>query len=206
MSTKVEWYPKIKDQSLALAVREAGFDLTMFEEYSEETKAEVRKRAIKIVLENIADEFKDVTGRELLDIRQGVYVICVSNPFTIGYESGCSEIIYIGIGKIALRLESHFNRSLFDFMMSVAGSNFDFYLTEPKGSTGDHYFKHIEYMLLEKFREKHGSYPLLNTNAGSRKEFEGAGEGWDKPLKGSGKKPIWKIHPTKHNDFAKLDE
>ncbi len=206
VSKTVDWYPKIKDQSLALAVREAGFDLTMFEEYSEETQSEIRKRAIKIVLRNIADEFEDITGKTLGHVSQGVYVIGVSNPFTVGYGKGSSEVIYIGIGKIASRLESHFNNSLFDFMMSVAGANFDFYLTEPNGSPGDLYYKHIEYMLLEKFREKHGSYPLLNTNAGSRKEFEGAGAGWDKPLKGSGKKPVWEIRPTKHCDFAKLDE
>ncbi len=205
MSTTVEWYPKIRNQSLALAVREAGFDLTMFDEYSDDTQIEIRKRAIKIVLRNIGDEFEDVTGKALLDIHQGVYVICVSNPFTVGYAKGRSDIIYVGIGKIASRLESHFNNSLFDFMMSVAGANFDFYLTEPKGSPGDLYYKHIEYMLLDKFWEKHGSYPLLNTNAGSRKEFEGAGKGWDKPLKGSGKKPVWEIRPTQHSDFAKLD-
>ncbi len=205
MPKTVEWYPKIRNQSLALAVREAGFDLTMFDEYSEATQTEIRKRAIKIVLRNIAEEFENVTGKELSDIRQGVYVICVSSPFTIGYESGCSEVIYIGIGKIASRLESHFNKSLFDFMMSVAGANFDFYLTEPKGSPGDLYYKHIEYMLLEKFWDKHDCYPLLNTNAGSRKEFDEIGKGWDKPLKASGKKPIWEIRATKHCEFAKLD-
>lgn len=205
MSTTVDWYPKIRNQSLALAVREAGFDLTMFDQYAEETQIEIRKRAIKIVLRNISTEFLNTTEKELKDVRQGVYVICVSNPFTIGYEKGNSEIIYIGIGKIASRLESHFNNSLFDFMMSVAGANFDFYLTEPKGSPGDLYYKHIEYELLNKFWEKHGSYPLLNTNAGSQKEFDGAGKGWDKPLKGSGKKPIWEIRATKHCDFKKLD-
>jgi hypothetical protein len=205
MVTAVVWYPKIRDQSLALAVREAGFDLTMFNEYSEETQVEIRKRAIKIVLRNIATDFFDKTGKKLKEVRKGVYVICVSNPFTIGYEKGVSEIIYIGIGNIASRLESHFNNSLFDFMMSVAGANFDFYLTEPKGSAGDQYYKHIEYELLEKFKKKHGSYPLLNKNAGSQKEFEGAGKGWDKPLSGSGKRPIWEIRATRHCDFKKLD-
>ncbi|MCX5513003.1 hypothetical protein C3941_02030 [Kaistia algarum] len=206
MSTTVEWYSKIRNQSLALAVREAGFDLTMFEEYSPATQKEIRKRAVKIVIRNIAADFESVTNRELSEIRRGVYVICISNPFTISYEKGCSEIIYIGMGNIASRIESYFNNSLFDFMMSVAGANFDFYLTEPKGSTDDLYYKHIEYMLLDKFQSKYGSYPLLNTNAGSRKEFEGAGKGWDKPLKGSGKKPYWEIRPTKHSDFANLDE
>lgn len=203
MST-VSWW-KIKDQSLALAVREAGYDLTMFHEYPEDTQAALRKSAIKIVLRNIRDEFENMTEKDLRDIKQGVYVICVSNPFTIQYEKKTSEIIYIGIGNICSRLESHFNNSLFDFMMSVAGANFDFYLTEPKSSPGDLYYKHIEYMLLERFWESRGSYPLLNTNAGSKKEFDGAGKGWDKPLKGSGKKPIWAIRPTRHSDFGTLD-
>lgn len=206
MSATVEWYPKIKDCSLALAVREAGFDLTMFYEYSAETQAEIKKRSIKNAMKNISDSFEWTTERRIHDIKQGVYVICLSNPFTISYNIGCSEILYIGIGQIYKRLESHFNNNLFEFMMSIAGANFDFYLTEPKGSPGDNYYKHIEYMLLEKFREKHNEYPLLNTNAGSQKHFEEVGKGWDKPLKGSGKKPDWQIRPTKHCDFAKLDE
>ncbi len=205
MSATVEWYPKIKDVSLALAVREAGFDLTMFDDYSESTQSEIRKRAIKIVLRNISDSFEEEAGRPLEEVKKGVYVICISSPFTVGYERGCSEIVYIGIGKISSRLESHFNNSLFELMMSVAGANFDFYLTEPKGSPSDLYYKHIEYMLLDKFQQKHGTYPLLNTNAGSKKEFEGAGKGWDKPLKGSGKKPIWELRPTRHSYFADLD-
>lgn len=205
MTKSVEWYPKIRDCSLAFAVREAGFDLTMFKEYSEETRSEIRKRSIKNVMRNISDAFEAATERDLREINQGVYVICVSHPFTVSYKAGCSEIIYICIGKIYTRLESHFNNNLFDFMMSIAGANFDFYLTEPKGSPGDLYYKHIEYMLLEKFREKHGEYPLLNVNAGSQKEFDQIGKGWDKPLKGSGKKPDWEIRPTKHCDFVKLD-
>lgn len=186
-------------------MREAGFDLTMFDEYSPNTQAEIRKRTIKNIMRNIAYEFEEVTDKDLNSIKRGVYVICVSNPFTISYNRGCSEIIYIGIGNISTRLESHFNNSLFDFMMSVAGADFDFYLTEPTVVPGEGYYKHIEYMLLEKFREKHGVYPLLNTNAGSKKEFEEAGKGWDKPLKGAGKKPLWELRPTKHCEFAKLD-
>lgn len=204
MVTLVDWYPKIRNQSLALAVREAGFDLTMFDEYSEDTQTEIRKRAIKIVMRNIAYEFEAITEKELNSVKQGVYVISVSSPFTVGYKKGCNEVIYIGIGRISSRLEAHFNNSLFDFMLSVAGANFDFYLTEPKGSSGENYYKHIEYMLLERFRERHGEYPLLNKNAGSRKEFDGAGKGWDKPLKASGKKPIWELRATNHCDFAKL--
>ena len=203
MST-VSWW-KIRDQSLALAVREAGYDLTMFYDYPEATQLSLRKSAIKIVLRNICNDFESMTEKSLKDIKHGVYVICLSFPFTIQYSKSASEIIYIGIGNIFTRLESHFNNSLFDFMMSVAGANFDFYLTEPKSSPGDLYYKHIEYMLLEQFNETRGRYPLLNTNAGSNKAFEDAGDGWNKPLKGSGKKPIWAIKPTKHSDFGSLD-
>jgi hypothetical protein len=202
--SNVNWW-KIKDQSLALAVREAGYDLTMFHDYPKDTQIALRKSATKIILRNIQDQFEITTEKELKSIKQGVYVICVSNPFTIKYEKATSEIIYIGIGNICGRLEAHFNHSLFDFMMSIAGANFDFYLTEPKSSPGDLFYKHIEYMLLDKFLEKYGSYPLLNTNAGSKKEFDVAAKGWDKPLKASGKKPIWEIKPTKHSDFGSLD-
>lgn len=202
--SNVEWW-KIKDQSLALAAREAGYDLTMFHEYPEETQENLKSAAIRITLKNIDETFLGMTERKLSDIRQGVYVICLSQPFTIEYEGGCSEIIYIGMGNIRNRLKSHFENSLFDFMMSIAGANFDFYLTEPVKSQGDMYYKHIEYMLLNDFHSKRGEFPLLNTNAGSKKDFDDVGAGWNKPLKASGKKPVWQIKPTKHWQFAKLD-
>lgn len=202
--SSVDWW-KIRDQSLALAAREAGFDLTMFDEYSEETQEELRYRAIKNALWNLDNVFEEMTNRELSSIKQGVYVICLSMPFTVQYDRGCSEIIYIGMGNIRNRLKSHLENSLFNFMMSVAGSNFDFYLTEPKNAAGDMYYKHIEYMLLKEFDRTKGSYPLLNKNSGSKKDFPEVGAGWKKPLKSSGKKPVWQIKPTKHWEFAKLD-
>lgn len=204
MTTSVEWYPKIKDQSLGLAVREAGFDLTMFNNYPKDMQDKIRRRAIKITMRNIAYQFKEVTKRYLYEIKQGVYVISISTPFTIGYKIGHNEVIYIGRGNISNRLESHFNHSLFDFMLSVSGSNFDFYLTEPQNSSSESYYKHIEYMLLSKFRDKHDEYPLLNKNAGSKQEFDDPDSGWDKPIKGSGKKRIWELRATNHCGFAKL--
>tara|TARA_Y100001001_G_C7886467_1_gene266572 strand:+ start:162 stop:779 length:618 start_codon:yes stop_codon:yes gene_type:complete len=203
---KVKW-TAVRDQSLALAAREAGFNLTMFEEYPEATQQELRKQAIKIALRNIEWEYEEETGKDLCDVRQGVYVISISQPFTIAYDGGCSEIIYIGIGNIFGRIKSHFNNSLFDFMMSVAGANFDFHFTDPKYKTGPDYYKHIEYMLLEKFAEKKGGgqYPLLNTNAGSNRGYEEMTKGWDQPLVGYRRRAIWQIKPTKHWEFAKLD-
>ena len=95
-------------------------------------------------------------------------------------------------------------------MQSLSGADFDFYICEPKrsgGGKGNRYHEHIEYLLLEKFRETCGGekrkYPLLNKNAGTDIGLE-PDNGWDKPLKASGKKPSWALRPTKHWKFEKL--
>jgi hypothetical protein len=90
-------------------------------------------------------------------------------------------------------------------MMSLAGSNFSFYLSEPIDKNGEGYFKQLEYNLLENFRSKIGGgrYPLLNKNAGSNPGLK-LGSGWNKPLKGSGKKPSWAIAPTGKSLFKAL--
>ena len=203
---EIKW-TAIRNQSLALAAREAGYDLTMFHDYSRETQAQLPKSAIRIAMRNLDWAYEEETDRDLSSVKKGVYVISISNPFTIQYDGRCSEIIYIGIGAVRGRLESHFKNSLFEFMMSVAGANFDFRICEPKRPGSAVYYKHIEYLLLNKFAERigDGDYPLLNKNAGSNKSIDNPDKGWDTPLKASGKKPIWQIEPTKHWAFSKLD-
>lgn len=210
--SKIKWH-KVPNQSLARAVREVGFDITVFDEYSEETQQEIMKLSINEVLRELSEAYEDATGKALKDVRKGVYVICLSKPFTIQYEKGQSEIIYIGQGNVSSRLKTHFSRSLFRFMQSLSGANFDFHIAEPKRpgiGKSKVYYKHIEFLLLDKFKQRHGGteikYPLLNTNAGSDKKFGlEKGSGWEKPLKASGKKPSWALEPTKHWDFAHLD-
>jgi len=192
----VAWW-KLKDQSLALAAREAGFDLAMFSEYTVAVKAALKSATIKNAMDNILEDFEWQYSRRLETIKQGVYVICLSDPFTIKYEGGCSNIIYIGRGNISGRLKSHFEQSLFEVMMGLAGANFSFYLSEPKDIDGEGYFKQLEHDLLASFRKGigGGKFPLLNKNAGSDQRLK-LGRGWNKPLKASGKKPTWAIAPT----------
>lgn len=206
----VTWW-KIKNQNLALSVRNVGFDLTVFNDYNAEVQEEVQRLAIKESLEEIENSYLEVSGKNLKDINKGVYVICLSDPFTIRYAEKLSNIIYIGQGNVWTRLKSHYEKSLFRFMQSLSGTNFDFYISEPK-MTGrgnrTHYYKHVEHELLDRFSKSIGGgdreFPLLNTNAGSNKKLK-CGKGWDKPLKLSGKKPQWALEPTKFWDFEKLD-
>lgn len=204
MSKAIEW-SVVKRQSLAKAAREAGYDLTMFEDYPKAVQETLRFHAIKNVLNNLCNDFEEWNERPLAAIKQGVYVICLSDPFTIQYGPNRSNVIYIGRGRITNRLKSHFENSLFDVMMSLAGADFDFYLAEPKDKNGDGYFKQLEHDLLQNFRAKigNGKYPLLNKNAGSNVDLK-LGEGWNYPLKLSGKKPTWAISPTGRRPIRKL--
>jgi hypothetical protein len=204
MAKKIVW-TSVKKQSLALAAREAGYDLTMFQDYPKAVQETLRFHAIKNVLDNLCSSFEDITGKSLYEIKQGVYIICLSDPFTIQYGSKTSNIVYIGRGSISTRLKSHFYNSLFDVMMSLAGSDFDFYLAEPKDDNEHGYFKQLEHDLLAYFRRRigDGKYPLLNKYAGTDVGLR-FGEGWNKPLKASGKRPTWAIAPTGRRPIKKL--
>ena len=207
----VTW-TKIQGMSLARAVRQVGFDITVYEDYNGEIQLEVQKKAIKRVLQELNEYYYYETNRTLKDIKMGVYVICLSSPFAINYPGGLSEIIYIGRGNVLGRLRSHFAHSLFPFMQSLSGTDFDFFISEPKmpgpGVAGE-YFKHVEYLLLDRFKKKFGGaerevwFPLLNSNAGSKKNLD-SGDGWDKPLSRAGKTPRWALEPTRYWDFEKL--
>lgn len=207
----VNWI-KIQNVSLARAVRDAGFDISVFEQNTKAIRNEIKKSGIKKVIENLEDAYYRQSARDLRDINKGVYVICLSNPFTIQYKKGQSEIIYIGRGNVLGRLAKHFQSTLFDFMQSVSGTNFDFFISEPKrrgGGISIDYYKQIEFSLLQKFEQKFGGhggqYPLLNKNAGSDKGLL-PGKGWDKPLSRAGKTPSWALHPTKYGNFTKLGD
>ena len=91
-------------------------------------------------------------------------------------------------------------------MMSLAGADFDFYLSEPSDKNEEGYFKQLEHDLLANFREKigDGAYPLLNKYAGSNPGLK-LGAGWNLPLKTSGKRPTWAIKPTGKRPILKLD-
>lgn len=204
MAKPIEW-SVVKKQSLALAAREAGYDLTMFEDYPIAVQDTLRYHAIKNVLENLCSDFEDYNDKALGSVKQGVYIICLSDPFTVQYGSKTSNIIYVGRGNITGRLKSHFENSLFDVMMSLAGADFDFYLAEPKDKHGDGYFKQLEHDLLKYFKDKigDGKYPLLNKYAGSDVDLK-LGDGWNYPMKASGKRPTWAIKPTGRRPIKKL--
>src|ERR1700733_2623798 len=160
------WFT-IRKQSLAVAARDAGFDLAIYDQYSDDMKPELRKRTIKSIMRQIAFAFEELTESDLSELSQGVYIISLSPPLTLTYEKKNSEIIYIGLGNVISRIKSHFKRSLFDFMQSLSGADFDFKFSRPHLSYYTDYYKHVEFRMLEYFRASVGSLPLLNSNAGS---------------------------------------
>ncbi len=196
---------RVNEQNLAIAARDAGFDLTMYAEYPKSVQDELRKSAIKHVIWNLEEDYERAHNTELKKLKRGVYVIRISNPFTVRYGGGCSNIIYIGRGDIIVRLKAHYKTTIFDFMQSLNGANFDFWICEPRRKNRADYYKQVEHDLLEKFAEKlgDGEYPLLNKNKGTNIGVP-CGTGWDRPFSGQGMRPQWVLEPTKHWEFTKL--
>jgi hypothetical protein len=198
------WY-RVRNQSLAIATRNAGFDLAVWNDYSEPIQKEVKKRAIKDIILEIREAFESETELELGDLTQGIYVISLATPLTIQYQSKRSEVIYIGIGNVVSRIENHFENSLFDFMQSLSGANFDFQFACPKLKWHTDYYKHIEFLMLEYFRNAAGTLPILNNNAGSDRAINHDDDWWSKPLKAAGKTPRWALTALPKSGFKRLD-
>lgn len=206
---KNHWY-SVRRQNLAIYARSAGFDLAMYEDYSEEVQKDLRKRAVKQALQAIKLECES-QDFQIDNVKKGVYVIALSNPLSIQYRRSRSQVIYVGIGNLMGRIKSHFDKKLFDFMLSLAGANFDFYFAQPALAGTANYFKHVEHLMLEYFTNQYGGmddkrrFPILTKNAGSNKDYPGGKDWWTKPLKASGKRPLWALNPTNFSDFAPLD-
>lgn len=201
------WFP-VRNQSLAGYMRNAGFDLAVYRDYAKDVRDEAKKRTIKKALAGIQDEFEDATQLELSLIKQGVYVISLASPLAIHYdgEDKWSQVIYIGMGNIIQRIESHFNNSLFDLMESLSGANFDFHFAIPYLKFHTDYYIHVEYLMLRHFQESFGEFPILNYNAGWDRRIDYCDDWWKQPLQRNGKRPLWALKRTKSNDFCLLDD
>jgi len=219
--------------SLATAAREAGFDLAVYHEYSESTQKELRKRTVKQAISNICDEYEFQTeekfgkSKSLDDVSFGVYVIRLSNPFTVRYRTpaisdvstsktvnfdGTSQIVYIGRGDVRSRLESHLKYKLFDFMLSLSGADFDFQILDPVSDfvAKDKLHKQVEHDLLLNFAEtvtcREKGWPILNKYSGSDVGVEDCGKRWNYPLRKDVKLLEWAIEPTEKWRETHLDK
>src|SRR3546814_15890300 len=105
----------VPNQSLSIYARNAGFDLAVYSEYSKGVQAELRRRSINEARHEIEDACVE-QGFDLASVKDGVYVISLGNPLSINYRFKASQVIYVGIGKIKLRIKSHLEKSLFDVM------------------------------------------------------------------------------------------
>lgn len=202
------WFT-IPNQSLSIYMREAGFDLAIYDQYSEAVREEARRDTIKKAMYSLEWAFWELTGAELKHILHGVYVIRLSGGIEVKYEKGTSPVIYIGEGAVANRLKSHYDKKLFDFMASLSGVNFDFLVCEPwkKHHRGANAHRQVENLLLREFALRYGGleggnqYPLMNKISGSEHGFEMGSDWWKYPLQRYGRKPLWEIKPIERSGF-----
>ena len=201
---KNQWYG-LRRQSLAVYARNAGFDLSIFHEYSKAVQEELRKRTIKEAMREIEWALLE-KGFDLNKSKKGVYVISLSNPLSIKYPKKRSQVLYVGRGNIRSRINDHFEHKLFDLMLSLSGADFDFDFAVPARNGTANYFIEVEYRMLEWFHKNVGNpasrcFPLLNKIKGTNNSYAPDNEWWSKPLKSTGIKPLWEIAPTAASKF-----
>jgi len=80
-------------------------------------------------IRSLRSEYLDMTGCPFQNLKKGAYVIRLSDNMSMFYVNRHhSPVIYIGHGSIETRLKKHYEDKLFDFMLSLNGMNFDFYV------------------------------------------------------------------------------
>ena len=184
----------------------------MYDEYSEEVRVELRARAVKEAMRSIQTVCWEKHDFDLADLTSGIYVLSLSNPLSLQYRNGRSQVIYIGRGNVVRRIKSHVEHKLFDFMLRLSGADFDFHFSQPARPGAGEYFKHVEHSMLEYFRDIYAGmddkrrFPILNKNAGTFKGYAAGEDWWKKPLKAQGKRPLWEIKPTDFSNFAPLED
>jgi hypothetical protein len=191
-------------------MRDAGFDMSVFDKYSSEVQAEARKLSIKKALQSLRYNFEDKTSYPLGEIKRGIYVIRLSGSMSIKYQKGNSPILYIGQGNVENRIKGHYQTKLFDFMLSLKGADFDFFVCEPWKShyRNNDFHKQIEFEMLSDFVENYGGisdrycFPLMNKISGSNRNLESGERWWRKPLKRSGEKIDWILTPGPNSEFV----
>ena len=155
------------------------------------------------MLRQLDDAWKAArNGNKLSEVRNGVYVIALTNGLSINYKNNRSPIIYIGRGAIYGRLRSHFHNVPFSLFRSLRGAEFRFYMEAFGDRRSPHLYKDVEGKLINSFVEMFGEKPLVN-KIGARQEsgkhkFD---ETCFKPFDMRGMRLKWIVRPTEHNDW-----
>lgn len=186
-----------------------GFDLRRYDSQHEDVKHLVKKATIDEIMkiiynawdESVTDDHKKNWFGSL---KNGVYVIAVGGGFGLRYTNGCSEVAYIGRGKISTRLRSHLQNWIFEMSRSLRDVPFRFYMEEFKDARSKDAFKDFEHLLLERFHEKFGEKPLLNKIAGREGNIDHTFQGNPlAPLSNVGKSYLWEVRPSQKNRWFK---
>jgi hypothetical protein len=176
-------------------------------------KAFMRKKTVDSVVAKLRqawrDEFEDgpPSGLDFSEVKNGVYVISIGDGFGVRYKRECSEVMYIGRGRIAIRLRSHLSNWIFDMSRSLRDVPFRFYMEAVGDGRSKDAFKDFERHLLEQFSRKFGEKPLINKINGRAGSTAHAYDGnWSAPIDNRGKLYLWQIRPSSKNTWFKQYE
>lgn len=190
--------------------RNLGFDLRKYDRQPGEVQAAMKKATVDRVVAMIREAWRESFDNEYAPsqdfnaIRNGVYVISIGDGFAVKYEGGCSEVMYIGRGRIASRLRSHLANWIFDMSRSLRDVSFRFYMEAVGDGRSKTAFKDFEHHLLDQFMGKFSEKPLINKIHGREGHILHSFSGdWKRPFDNRGKAYMWEIRPSKRNNWFK---
>lgn len=185
--------------------RDLGFDIRKLDQQDEEVQAAVRKASIDKIMKKIRDEWdRNSSKHSFSEVKNGVYVISISDGFGVDYKGGISEVMYIGRGVFSNRIRSHLHNWIFDMSRSLREVSFKFYMTSVGDGRSSESFKDFEHFMLDQFFSKFKEKPLINKVSGREGHIDHEYNGnWNKPFDNRGKNYLWSIKPTPKNDWFK---
>jgi hypothetical protein len=183
-----------------------GFNLCAleYEDIPKDKWEWINKKIRNSILGYLSDNWEDERDSLLSTVKQGIYIITLSDNLSIDYAGHPSKVLYIGRGKIRSGLAAHFKQLIRYFTDSLQDISLDIWMTEVKVNGSKNVFQQVETDLLNHFYEKYNCYPIQNSKSIDYQEKKhGYCEVWNEPLHSpTNINNGWAIKPLKNNYWA----
>ncbi|MEH6550071.1 MAG: hypothetical protein V7744_08815 [Pseudomonadales bacterium] len=195
-----------EDLSIRESALDCGFNLSTLNlsGLSKDRSKWIVDEVTKYILDAIESCWEDDNPRiKFGDVKNGIYVISFGGNMCIGYENGESQVLYIGQGKIKSRLKKHLRSWVMNFSESLQDMCLTFNMAKVVVRNSRTPHKEVESDFIEKFIEKFGEKPILNSIRGvSHNKYHKYTRASSRPLhKKQGVSYGWKMSPMPKNDW-----
>lgn len=184
----------------------AGFNLHAIDlaRLNDDKRKWITDKITKMILGMVEEAWEgDGWQTPFADLEKAVYVITMADNIAIKYNTGTSQVLYIGRGQVKKRLKSHLVNWVSHLSESLQDIKFKFWLSEIKKQGSPTAYKDVESDLICQFKHKFGEFPLLNKKNGDSCSVNHTyDKSFAQPFRPDSKvKKGWCIRPMHENEW-----